>query len=121
MNKRSFLVTLAVSLFAFSSVAFAIDRDISVRNNLGATVMQLFISPSSTTSWGGDLLGSDVLEDGGSVMIHYTPRMYRGECIFDIKVVEEGGEASTVSGVNLCTITTVTLSRSGGEVVFQAR
>ena len=118
MKKRSFLAALAVSMFAFSSVAFAIDRDVTVHNHIGATVRELYVSPSSTTSWGGDLLGADVLRDGGSVLIHYTPRMYRGECVFDMKIVEQDGTTSTVSGVNLCTITDVTLNRSGGEVVF---
>ena len=50
MNKRSFLATLAVGLLSFTSIAFAIDRDISVRNNIGATVRELYISPSSVTT-----------------------------------------------------------------------
>lgn len=118
--KRSFIGAAGLAIVAFSTMAHAIDRDFTVHNNIGATVLELHVTPTSTTTWGQDLLGSDTLEDGTQVMIHYTPSMYRGQCIFDIKLVEEGGAASVVNGINLCTITDVTFSRRGGHVVYAA-
>ena len=78
------------------------------------------LSTTTTTTWGADLLGSSVLADDASVLIHYTPSMYRGQCVFDIKVVDQAG-AHVVSGINLCRITDVTFSRdSDGDVTFAA-
>lgn len=118
--KRSFLGAVGLSVLAFAAAAHAIDRDFTVNNNIGVTVAELHVTPSSTTTWGGDLLGSDVLPNGGSVSIHYTPSMYRGQCVFDIKLVEAGGAQDVLSGINLCTITEVTFSRENGHVVFHA-
>jgi hypothetical protein len=118
--KRSFLASLCVAFLGFSSVAHAVDRDISVHNGIGATIRELYMSPTSMTTWGNDVLGSDVLNNGGTVHVQFRPGNYRGQCVFDIKIVESNGSASVVSGINLCTITDVTFSRSGGEVVFEA-
>ena len=65
-------------------------------------------------------LGSDVLANGASVLLHYTPSMYRGQCVFDIKIVDADNNQSVVSAVNLCTITDVTFSRENGRVVYHA-
>lgn len=117
--KRSLLGAVGLSVLAFAAAAHAIDRDFTVHNNIGNAVLELHVTPSSTTTWGADLLGADVLPNGGAVSIHYTPSMYRGQCVFDIKLVEPNGAQDVVSGVNLCTITSVSFSRQDGHVVFE--
>lgn len=121
MNRRRLLASiLAASVSAFALVAHAIDRDFTVHNSTGGTIAQLYASPTTTTQWGGDLLGSDVLPNGRAVALHYTPSMYRGQCVFDIKVVDQAG-AHVVSGINLCRITDVTFTRDGdGDVAYSA-
>lgn len=121
MNRRRLLACVAAaSVSAFALVAHAIDRDFTVHNSTGGTIAQLYASPTTTTQWGGDLLGSDVLPNGRAVALHYTPSMYRGQCVFDIKVVDGEGNQSVVSALNLCTITDVTFSRENGRVVYRA-
>lgn len=119
--KRSFVATLVVALLSVTSVAYAIDRDIAVHNNIGGTIRELYMSPTSMTTWGGDVLGTDVLRNGGTVNVLFRPNNYRGQCVFDMKIVEQDGSASVVSRINLCTITDVTFSRDDdGDVVFSA-
>jgi hypothetical protein len=118
--KRSIIASLCVVVLGFSSIAHAVDRDITVHNSIGTTIRELYMSPTSTTTWGSDVLGSDVLAHGRSVHVMFRPGNYRGQCMFDIKIVESDGSASVVSGINLCTITDVTFSRSGDEIVFES-
>ena len=120
MNRRSLLATVGLAVLSFATVAHAIDRDFTIHNNIGNPIMELHITPSSTTTWGADLLGVDTLANGASVLIHYTPSMYRGQCVFDIKVVDGTG-GHVVSGINLCTITDVNFTRDDdGDVAFSA-
>lgn len=116
---RNHALAAALSVVTFAAAAHAIDRDFTVHNNTGGTIAALHVTPTSVNTWGADLLGRSVLAQGGSVLLHYTPSMYRGQCVFDIRIVEPDGDASVVHGINLCTITDVTFSRdSGGAVTF---
>ena len=120
MKRRSLFTMVGLAVLSFATVAHAIDRDFTVHNNIGNAIMELHITPSSTTTWGADLLGTSVLADDGSVLIRYTPSMYRGQCVFDIKVVDQAG-AHVVSGINLCRVTDVTFTRdSDGDVAYSA-
>ena len=86
MKRRSLFTMVGLAVLSFATVAHAIDRDFTVHNHIGNAISELHITPSSTTTWGADLLGTSVLADDGSVLIRYTPSMYRGQCVFDIKV-----------------------------------
>ena len=121
LNRRRMIACLAAAAAtAFALAAHAIDRNFTIHNSTGGTIVQLYASPTTTTQWGGDLIGSDVLPDGRSVQLHYTPRMYRGQCVFDIKIVDDANNQSVLSAINLCTITDVTFSRENGRVVYRA-
>ncbi len=117
MKKRGFLAAVVLSMVAFAGVAHAIDRDFTVHNNINETIAELYVSPTSQTTWGSDILGRDVLPQGESAAIHFTPRTNAGECIFDIKLVA-GAHQYVVNRVNLCTITDMTFNRSGNNVTF---
>lgn len=120
MKRRSLVSLAGLAVMSFATAAHAIDRDFTVHNHIGNAIVQLHITPSSTTTWGADLLGNSVLRDNGSVLIHYTPSMYRGQCVFDIKVVDASGD-HVVSGINLCRITDVDFTRDDdGDVAYAA-
>jgi hypothetical protein len=120
MKRRSLFTMVGLAVLSFATVAHAIDRDFTVHNNIGNAIMEMHITPSSTTTWGADILGVDTLADDASVLIHYTPSMYRGQCVFDIKIVDSAGP-HVVSGINLCRVTDVTFTRDGdGDVAYSA-
>lgn len=114
------LFGLSLLVAAPAATAQRVDRDFSVVNHTGSTVRELYTSPSRQTSWGPDQLGAHVLPDGGSVRLHFTPRNFRGVCVFDIKIVQEDGTEGTVMGINLCTINAVTFSMHDGHLVHEA-
>lgn len=116
--KRSLFGAMALSVAVYASVAHAVDRDFTTHNDVGATITQLYVSPSNVVQWGPDQLGSHVLPNGAAVTLHFNPSNYPRQCVFDIKIVEEDGDQSVLHGINLCTITDVTFSRNAaGSVV----
>lgn len=120
MKRRSLFTMVGLAVLSFATAAHAIDRDFTVHNNIGNPIIELHITPHSTTTWGADILGTDTLADDASVLIHYTPSMYRGQCVFDIKVVDATG-GHVVSSIDLCHLTDVTFSRdSDGDVAYVA-
>lgn len=75
-----------------------------VQNQSGVTIYYLYVSPCSSSSWGPDQLGSNVIPSRGSHTVHSIP----GGC-YDLKA--EGSGHSTLGvrrGVSLPADTTTT-------------
>jgi len=64
----------------------------------------LHMSPTSSDSWGNDILDVDVLPQGESVDITFDTSVGR-TCIYDILVVTEDGSRTRENRENLCTTT----------------
>jgi hypothetical protein len=98
-----------ISAFAliglFSQAAFADPRDFTLENDSLAYVTHLYVSASSSDSWGDDVLGEDVLPPGESVDITFDTSRDR-TCIYDLLVVTENGARTRKNRENLCTTTT---------------
>ena len=62
MKKMSVAILLAAALVFFSFAAEA--GTITIFNNSGYDIHELYISPSGTQGWGQDLFGNGYLEDG---------------------------------------------------------
>ena len=84
------------------------NQDFTLVNNTGHTVMTLNVSPSDSNEWGPDILGSDVLANGQSAQVSFE----RGQeqCNWDLRATYDDGDTTDVRGVNLCQLTTVTLT-----------
>ena len=89
----------------FSQVAFADPRDFTLENDSLSTITRVYVSPTSSDSWGDDILGVDVLPPGESVDITFDTSVGR-TCIYDILVVTEDGSRTRKNRENLCTTTT---------------
>jgi hypothetical protein len=97
----------AVAMVAFSTEEARADRrDFTLKNNGSTTISRLYVSCADGCSWGGDVLGADVLYPGESVPITFSG--FSNRCYYDIKVVNSRGSASFLWGVNLCNTSTVT-------------
>ena len=68
----------------------------------------LNVSPTGDDQWGPDILGREVLANGESASITFP----RGEtqCQWDIRATYDDGDTTDARGVNLCELTTVTLT-----------
>lgn len=102
------LVAMVGLAAAGSGTAHADVRDFTLYNDSAVTIYYVYVSPSDTSDWGDDVLGTDVLLPGDSVDIVF--RRFDGTCYYDIKVVGENGEEGFLWAVDLCSTTYVTFS-----------
>jgi len=84
------------------------QQNFTLVNNTGHTVVTLNVSASNQNSWGEDILGRDTLANGESAAITFPHG--ETECNFDIRATYDDGDTTDARGVNLCTLTTVTLT-----------
>jgi hypothetical protein len=70
-------------------------------NRSGRVIEQVFASPSSQDSWGTDRLGNDTVPPGQRFAI----RLPLGECLYDIRIVFQGGQDQERLRVDACAIT----------------
>ena len=75
-------------------------------NNTGFTIVEFYGSNTGSDSWEEDILGTDVLPSGSSVVIDFDDRS--GYCKFDFRAVFEDGDVLEKGGVNICEIATFT-------------
>ena len=101
---------LAASVVAVTAPAIADDakQDFRLVNRTGYELKALFVSPSKFESWGDDVLGQDVLEDGKLANIHFSPKAQT--CKWDLKVVYTDDDSNAIwQGINLCEVDKITI------------
>lgn len=70
-----------------------------LQNGTPNVVNNVFASPSSDSNWGEDQLGADeVIQPRGARTISLPP----GECLYDVRVVYQGGVAEERLRVDAC-------------------
>jgi hypothetical protein len=108
---RLFALLSAVMLLAaaFAPSVLADPRDFDLVNNTSITIVRAYVSATDVDSWEEDVLGEDVLYPGESITVNFSG--FDGDtCLYDVKVVGEGGEEGYLYQVDLCSTTTVTFS-----------
>ncbi len=83
-----------------------LNRDVSLINKSGETIMFLYWSNVDEEYWGDDRLGSDILADGDSWYV--TVADNTGACAFDMLGVTASGREIVRPGVNVCSVYEVT-------------
>ena len=101
--------TAAASAAALPAAAQSNDPSFNLVNRSGTTIYELYVSPSSQSTWGPDRLGADVLPDGQSFPVRLQAG---GECVNDVRVVYQGGRDGERRNVNTCEL---------AEMVFGAQ
>jgi hypothetical protein len=84
-------------------------RNFTVWNKTEIPFAQLFVSPTTTTDWGDDYLGNQVLNPGDGWKMTFT-KFAGGQCLYDVKVIGKAGEEGKLVGVDLCKVDTITFS-----------
>jgi hypothetical protein len=101
-----FLMTAA--LIAVAAPAVALDRKVTIVNNSGFTISYFYGSNVGTTFWEEDLLSSDVLSNGASVVVNFDDTT--GYCRFDFRAIFDDGTELVRKDVNVCEIATFTIN-----------
>ncbi|HLZ30455.1 MAG TPA: hypothetical protein VKV73_24310 [Chloroflexota bacterium] len=92
-------------VIVLAQAVLADPRDFTFENDSLSYITHLYVSPSSSTEWGDDVLGVDVLPPGESVDVTFDASVGR-TCIYDLLVVTEDGSRTRKNRENLCTTTT---------------
>jgi hypothetical protein len=92
------MLALTVGLLPALSHAQPQRAEFMIVNNSDYDIHQLFLSPTHKDTWGPDQLGDKVIEkSGGSFTLHSIPCGH-----YDIKVVDEDGDACVIEDVIMC-------------------
>ncbi len=98
---------LALAVAASAASAFAGQQDFELKNRTGDTIKRVFVSPSKSSHWGGDVLGRDTLGNGEKVLIHFPHDAQH--CHYDLRVTWVGGGSAEWTDFNLCKVSKITL------------
>jgi len=113
MNRVIMTMTATLALMCAISAAHAGDQDFDLVNQTGLTIDQFYCSPSTTESWEEDILGVDVLSNGGEVEIAFSRDAE--ECVWDLLIVDEQGDKIYWKEINLCETSKITLYYENGK------
>ena len=104
MKRLASISALTLGLFVTSGLtsAYAGIQDFVVRNFSSNTVLFVYVSADYESSWGADVLGSNVLYPGQEIEVYMDG--YGSHCWFDIKVEDEAGYYQEYFGVDLCSV-----------------
>lgn len=90
----------ATFLTLTSSAAMALDRQVRINNQTSYTIVEFYASNTGTSNWEEDILGSDVLPAGSSVMINIDDGS--GYCKYDFLAVFDDGDELVSADNNVC-------------------
>ncbi|WP_458096220.1 hypothetical protein [Roseomonas sp. WA12] len=85
------------------------DPSFNIVNRSGRTIQELYVSSAQVNSWGQDLLGTNVLANGGSFPVRLPAR----QCVNDIRVVYDGGQAEERRSIDTCPLNEVVFGQGG--------
>ena len=98
------LVAAALALgLAGAAQAQTTDPSFRLNNRSNQTIMELYVSSSSLSNWGQDLLGANVLPPGQTFIV----RLPNGQCVNDIRIVPDGGQPIERMRINTCNLTDI--------------
>lgn len=111
-NLKAFkvLVLAAMLVMAYASVAFAGAQDFVLVNNTGYPIYYVNVSPSGTSDWEEDILGSTVLMSGESVQVNFGAGSTQ---YWDIQATFEDGSGLAWYNIDLLSTYQVTLNGDG--------
>jgi hypothetical protein len=105
--KRNVVSRLAVAvglLFALAALALPLPTkaqpqraEFMINNRSDWDIYHMYLSPEQKDTWGEDQLGEHVIKAGESFTLNDIPC---GE--YDIKLVDEDGDACVVEGIVMC-------------------
>jgi hypothetical protein len=107
----SCLAVVAVASITLQATQQRRNLDFTLVNKTGLTIMEVYLSPTTTDEWEEDVLGADVLKSGGKVAIKFGSS--ETECNWDLKIVDEDDDEVEWSKLNLCTANEITLMYEG--------
>jgi spore coat protein U-like protein len=91
-----------------AQLAHADHLDFTLYNESSKTVNNLYVAAARDKVWGKDILGSKVLESGGSTRITFPNQTSESPCIYDVMLIFTDRTKST-GRHNLCKVDSITV------------
>ncbi len=88
--------------------AYGLERHVVVANDTRQPIVEIYLSTAGSGNWQQDVLGSEFLQPGGSVLVSIDDRNNR--CRFDVKTVLDDGTNLVQRGVDVCRAEGYTIS-----------
>ncbi|MBM3750125.1 MAG: argininosuccinate lyase [Acidimicrobiia bacterium] len=115
-NLKSAVIASCLAVIALASITLQATQqrrnlDFTLVNRTGLTIMEVYLSPTSSDEWGEDVMGKDVLANREKVDIVFSSA--ETECNWDLKVVDEDDDSIEWTKLNLCTASEITLMYEG--------
>jgi hypothetical protein len=104
---RLFATMLLAGAALGIGVAHAGQQDFSLVNRTGYQIDEVYVSRSSSSQWGPDVMGNGTLSDSERADITFNAP--DGVCSWDLKVKYNDGDTAVWNNVDLCRISRVTL------------
>ena len=74
------------------------DASFRITNRGARAIQEIYVASAGVNAWGEDRLGSKTLGSGASHLVALPP----GQCVNDIRIIVDGGEAKERRRVNTC-------------------
>jgi hypothetical protein len=107
---KKLFAAVAIVVFAFAAPASAQDakQDFKLVNKTGYELKAIYVSPAKSDDWGDNIMGDQVVGDGMTVNVHFSPKAHT--CHWDLKVTYSDDDSNAVWGnVDLCTVEKITI------------
>lgn len=105
---KIFLLT-AFIIAAVQTPAFALTEPLEIVNETGKTIMSLYAVPAQKKSWGNDLVGSGVMNQGDRCSFYYDTEFAN----YKIKVEFADGTSFTIKNVDLIDVWRLSIKSDG--------
>jgi hypothetical protein len=102
MHRMLWLSGAVVTAALWIVPASADDLVFTLDNQSSEAVSEFYVSTLQSNSWEEDILGEDILPSGDSAEI--TISNADGRCMFDIRIVYEGGSVIEEREIDLCNL-----------------
>lgn len=88
----------------------------AVLNKLGSTIEELYISDSSTSNWGEDLLATSSLDDGVQLDVAFSGAPLKST-IFDMAIIMTDGKEYQFKSIDISAMQVIELQMTDGGPV----
>ncbi len=113
MNAVTRCLAVACLMLAVPHALAQDVAELSITNRTGGAILDLFLAPADSESWGGDLLKDDILDDGATARL--TIPSPAGACLWDLKIHDKSGRDILWQDIDLCRTTTFGLFEDNGR------
>jgi len=109
--KKHILLLVALVFAATTWTQAQTILDFKLVNNTGEDFYAVYLTETTTTNWGEDILPEDIVEDGATIDITFKYVNDETLCIWDLRLTHDESEEDYIyiNEIDLCDVSVLTL------------